>query len=411
MLEEEYKKKSLIALQERQPDMRDDAGSQHLLKEVNEIAALAYIALNRQSETFITELFRQIECHKDKEDMTGLPIQIYGVLSEILDRESEDDRRNHRNQGVFDEKHIHVRGRTEQMQNHDMGALMPEPTGHIEVLGTVDRLEVSARSNQQSKILVSLKEGIDLALQNENIKHIIIPVGPGHRRGVYLTKPATPDEKYNVEVFDPFGSGGAMALASFVETFLSHSGIGPEKQNMTFSGPLKPQRDGYACGDFTCAYSHRMMKQFGAPEEAYNQALIDVLDEQGNAGGVLRGMTRSIFDELFPEEKKALGGVPQRKKKKPKASEASEASEGFKAFETSDVPQKGNDKNEVDWIFYFKCFGALAMLAGGVMLAVGLWVSIPMLAIGGVCVLGMGFFTLNQFSDSDSGKASQFSPV
>ncbi|HHF7371915.1 TPA: hypothetical protein ACPSKD_003334 [Legionella anisa] len=64
------------------------------------------------------------------------------------------------------------------------------------------------------------------------------------------------------------------------------------------TGPTHPQTDAYACGDFTCAYSHKKMKELSAQDRAYNQNLITVLDSRGNKGDALRYASREESSKL-----------------------------------------------------------------------------------------------------------------
>ena len=181
---------------------------------------------------------------------------------------------------------------SEWMQDHDMTRIMP--TSYLNIAVTAPICTGKAALVVQTNI--AIKEAVLLLSIEDNIKHIIIPVGPGHWRGIYLTKPEQnqTDSKYKLEIFDSFGSESARKITDFVLEFLDVTGVTLTPE---YKGPSVNQADGYSCGDYVCAYSHQKMKEFGATKEAYNQDLIDAL-QAGNANHSLRKATLQVFDGM-----------------------------------------------------------------------------------------------------------------
>ncbi|KTD21435.1 hypothetical protein [Legionella israelensis] len=266
-----------------------------LLKAINALAAEESVALGAQSDKVIKLVGKQLEKSFDESSLQDAATSIYSLVIEQMDRETDENRRRHRAQGHYDQKYIHERSLRDQLQDHDMSLLMPKPYGNIEVLGPVNRFD--------SRSVEAAQEGIALALQNKKFKHIFIPIGPGHWRGVYLTKPVDGTGKYQLELFDPYGPGGANAIRGMTLDLLKKCGIKASQITITTTGPINPQQDAYACGDFTSAYSHKKMKELGAPSTAYNQELINVLDTQGNKKDSLRHATRGVSKTLTNSEK------------------------------------------------------------------------------------------------------------
>ena len=154
--------------------------------------------------------------------------------------------------GSYDNKPLHLRHFKDQLQDHDMQKIMPKSYGTIDVLAA---LRVG-----DPAIFVAISDGIQLALDNPSIQHVLIPIGPGHWRSMCLSKPIAPEAPYQLELFDPYGRKGAKAIEKTALTLLSKVGIPSHQIQITYVGPQKPQCDGYACGDFTCAYSHQKMR-------------------------------------------------------------------------------------------------------------------------------------------------------
>jgi hypothetical protein len=262
-----------------------------LLTAINTLAATHDVFLSSQSDEVIKLIGKQLE-KPFNEEVTAA--SIYSLVIEQMDRETEENRRRHRAQGHFDQKYIYQRTLRDELQDHDMSLLMPKSHGNIEVLAPVNRFD--------SGSIEAVREGITLALKEKHCDHIVIPIGPGHWRGIYLSKPVDATGKYLLELFDPYGPSGANAIRKITLDLLKKCGINENQITIKTTGPIHPQADGYACGDFTCAYSHKKMKEFGAKDKAYNQNLITVLDSHGNNQDLLRLASREVSKKLEKSE-------------------------------------------------------------------------------------------------------------
>jgi len=344
-LRKQITENSLNYLLLTRPEFMHNVG---LLTEVNKIAALADIPLSMQSNTVLTELFNQFKNLKSNLDIQSSAQQIYGALNEIMDRETFSNQQQHQQQGHFDLIGLHKRATIDQLQDHDMTRLMPRPTGNIEVLASVNRFSPSSAN--------ATSEGIIAALNDQKINHIFIPVGPGHWRGVYLTKPSNLGENFKVEIFDPMGPTGAETIRQpFVEDLLGMVNIAPNKCDYSYSGPPIRQTDGYACGDFVCAYSHTMMQKFQAPVTQFGQELIDVLENNGNDNGELRAASRKISAQIEAASSKTPlheAKATESKVAETKAAETKEAE--TKAIVTKPASETTEAKEHLDSYSYIK---------------------------------------------------------
>lgn len=270
------------------------------LKAINAMAAANDVALHMQSPKVIKLIGDQLEKLFPKSSRLNIITRIYSMVIEQMDRETDENKRKHRAQGHFDPQYIHQRSLRDQLQDHDMNRLMPKSQGDIEVLAPINRFDRSSELVQ---------EGIATALKDKKINHVVIPIGPGHWRGIYLTKPADVKGKYQLELFDPYGPVGAEAIKQTTLDLLQKCGINKNQINIKTTGPTHPQQDGYACGDFTCAHSQQKMKAFGAT--AYNQDLINALERQGNKDDALRHTSRKVSQTL--QEPPVKAAVIQQK--------------------------------------------------------------------------------------------------
>ncbi|MBL7481788.1 DUF456 domain-containing protein [Legionella bononiensis] len=257
-----------------------------LLSLINDFAADDDIALHLQGVTITDYLIDQIKEAKSEQydDISEVSNLIYGLVLNRMETHSQSNRNRHRNQGRFDQSGLHLRSARDQLQDHDMTLLMPNSTGNISVMAVLNRYDPSSA--------LAIQDVLASELFNENIQHIIIPVGPGHWRGVYLTKPTEDEVFYELELFDPYGPSGASAIKDYTLKLLEQCGLNKELIRIKYSGPKHPQGDAYSCGDFTCAHSHKKMQELGAPTGSYNQNLITTLDNLGNKDDVLRMATR-----------------------------------------------------------------------------------------------------------------------
>ncbi|MCW8409617.1 hypothetical protein OQJ13_11610 [Legionella sp. PATHC035] len=270
-----------------------------LLTALNAFAAAHDEPLGFQSDEVIALISKSLDIPFEDSSLPEVVVSIYSQITDQFDRETAEIQRRHREQGHFDKKYIDQRAMHDQLQDHDMDRLMPQSYGNIEVLAAADRYDPTS---------LDVQEYLMAALKNEGIQHIFIPVGPGHWRGIYLTKPYAAEGKYQLELFDPFGPSGAEGIKAFTLNLLAKCGIKENQLTITLTGPTYPQRDVYACGDFTCAYSHKKMKALGAPSSAYNQDYINVLDTQGNKNDELRKKSRALSKTL---EISPLAPVPR----------------------------------------------------------------------------------------------------
>ena len=264
-----------------------------LLGLINDFAADDDIALHLQNKTITDFLINQIKKAKSEQndDISGASNLIYGAVLNLMDSHSQSNRRSHSNQGRFDQSGLHLRSSRDQMQDHDMTLLMPKSTGNISVMAVLNRFDQSSAS--------AIQDVLASELFNEDIQHIIIPVGPGHWRGVYLTKPPEDEVFYELELFDPYGHSGASAIKDYTLKLLVNCGLNSEFIRINYSGPKHPQGDSYSCGDFTCAHSHKKMQELGAPKGSYNTNLIATLDNLGNRDDVLRMATRDEIQRIL----------------------------------------------------------------------------------------------------------------
>ncbi|KGP63323.1 type IV secretion protein Dot [Legionella norrlandica] len=270
-----------------------------LLEFINNLAAADDIPLYTQDQSIINFLIKTIKESKSEQnsDLQNTSHLIYGLVIREMEVQSALNRQRHLQQGRFDEEPLHLRNERDQLQDHDMTLLMPKSQGNIDVMAVINRYDPHSAN--------AIIEALANDIYNPEFQHIVIPVGPGHWRGVYLTKPmiVTDEVKYDLELFDPYGPQGAATLDDYILDLLARCGIPKERINIRHTGPKLPRGDAYSCGDFTCAHSHKKMKEFGAPKTSYNQILIDTLDNLGNENDVLRLATREETRKLIEKNK------------------------------------------------------------------------------------------------------------
>ncbi len=290
-LDNEIKKSSLGALLRAYGDELSET-DKNILSQINDFAADDNIALHLQNQTITDILIKYIkECKSDQnENPAETSALIYGLLAEEMEAQTQAGRSAHRSQGRFDVTRLYLRALKDQMQDHDMTQIMPKSAGSIAVLAVLNRFDPHSAQ--------AIQEVLANEVFNEATQRIIIPVGPGHWRGVYLTKPSGDELVYELELFDPYGGIGASAIEGYVLQLLEQCGLPQHLINIRYTGPNLPQGDAYSCGDFTCAYSHKKMQEFGAPEGSYNENLIRTLDNLGNEDDVLRFATREAIHAL-----------------------------------------------------------------------------------------------------------------
>ena len=195
-----------------------------LLSELNQLASDNNVVLSQQSQAVIDLVLTQLQNSTNA-------ITIYALVNEQMDKDTYENQCRHRAQGSFDNKPIHERALRDQLQDHDMTLLMPKSHNHIEVLAPLNRFDQSTSLVQQA---------IASALTNDEVKHVIIPVGPGHWRGIYLTKPSHDNPKYKLELFDPYGAHGAEAIKALSQHLLTSCGIKKDQIQMGVTGIALP---------------------------------------------------------------------------------------------------------------------------------------------------------------------------
>lgn len=297
-LSKEIQNKSLRSLIQKYARQLNEADKK-LIELINNLAAADNIPLYAQNQNVIDLLIKTIKESKSEQnpDLEGTSYFIYGLITKEIEAQSEINRQRHLMQGRFDETALHLRTERDQMQDHDMTLLMPKSQDRIVVMAALNRYD----PHSANAIIDTLASDVF----NPEVHHIMIPVGPGHWRGVYLSKPkgGVHDTVYDLELFDPYGPEGAAVLDDYVLDLLNRCGVPKELVNIRHTGPKHSQGDAYSCGDFTCAYSHKKMKEFGAPEGSYNPILIDTLDNLGNVDNVLRMATREETRALVEKDR------------------------------------------------------------------------------------------------------------
>lgn len=257
-----------------------------LLEKVHHRLSTKDIAASMQSAQFIQTLVSLVHHQQSQKDLNKTAQTIIQQLYRIHAEESRLLHVSHIRAGHFDETALHERALKDEMQDHDMIRFMPKSHGTIEILAPIHQTDVAS--------IAAVQEGVRAALTDHSKQHLCFAMGPGHWRGVYISKPQRADGPYQVEIFDPYGPEGATRIESQVKHILASVGLTADKCIIQRSGPPISQKDGYACGDFTCAYSHKKMREFGAPQEHYNKALITVIEHSGNQDNLLRETTRAL---------------------------------------------------------------------------------------------------------------------
>lgn len=257
---------------------------QLLLAEINRIGARRDVLLNKQSDRVKAALIKQLVIYDPvqhpKQELDDFALGIYNTLEEIMDAEKLEQRKIFEDAGTFSTQPLHLRAPYVELQDDDMTKFMPSSNLKIEVHAPINRMD---RSSFEVAI-----EGLKIAIANPEVEHIIVPVGPVHWRGVYLSKPSTKSPNYRLELFDPYGPQGTYTIDEVVLELLEAAGVNEKQIVIVRTGPEVEQEDGYACGDYTCAYSHKKMRDFGAAKGSYNEDLAGPVLENGNKNNQMR---------------------------------------------------------------------------------------------------------------------------
>ncbi|OGV50487.1 MAG: hypothetical protein A3F46_07555 [Legionellales bacterium RIFCSPHIGHO2_12_FULL_42_9] len=280
----------LLALYNSKYQTSSDETVIKLLTELNNRAALDQIPLTVQSEAVINLLLTQVNAKKSANE-------IYVNITKQLIKETSINQAKTAAAGTtFDSKSLHERQDNLScwLQDHDLTRFMPRSSGDIEVL-----------TSQYSNNLV--QDGINQALNNSKIKHIIIPVvANNHYRALYITKPDVLGGEYKLEIFDSKGTISAKKIESQVLAKLKECDIENITTQCTQPKILQEKEDGYSCGDYICANSHKKVKEFGALQADYNQQLISKLETEGNTRNALRKSLIALSQANSHENKKDI---------------------------------------------------------------------------------------------------------
>lgn len=203
---------------------------------------------------------------------------------------------------------LYDRPQNDPMNEHDMLDVMPTSCDHIEVLAALSTNNVESNWGDI--------EQIKRCINDPQIKHIIIPLGPEHWRGIYLTKPVSNNESeaYKLDIFDSFGEDSAKTILPFINDILENCNI-LDKTTKVYNQLIIPNNNIYACGDFVCGYSHLKMRQFHAESTHYNNKLIAEL-KTGNESERLR---EAILTVIAQKENRYVLIDEQKPKKRTKA--------------------------------------------------------------------------------------------
>ncbi len=261
-----------------------------LLKRINTLAAKNNCNLSHQSDTVILALLEEVE--KNSDDTEQNSNAIYATVNSEIIKNDEITRRHHAQQSHLGIIPLHLTDvkKTVEMHDQDMIRVMPKSCGNTEVLAPLNINDPGS--------VKAVKDGIKAAITNNQLAHIIIPIGPDHWRGLYLTKPIEADEPYSLEIYDSFGQNSAKTIEAFTLKCLDACGLKLIDIVYPKIDASKHQTDSYSCGDFVCAYSHKKMQEFNVDKQGYDPELIIALDK-GNANGSLRNATREVSKKQY----------------------------------------------------------------------------------------------------------------
>ncbi|HAU3905003.1 TPA: lpg1148 family Dot/Icm T4SS effector, partial [Legionella pneumophila] len=181
-LSKEIQNKSLRSLIQKYARQLNETDKK-LIELINNLAAADDIPLYAQNQNVINLLIKTIKDSQSEHspDLEGTSYFIYGLITAEMEAQSEINRQRHLMQGRFDETALYLRTERDQMQDHDMTLLMPKSQGRIVVMAVLNRYDTHSAN--------AIIEALASDVFNPEVHHIMIPVGPGHWRGVYLSKP------------------------------------------------------------------------------------------------------------------------------------------------------------------------------------------------------------------------------
>ena len=261
-----------------------------LLGRINQLAVDEELRLADQSDAALNILLKQIN-----ENAPKAPIEIYNLVKTTIEKENTEARQKAARSARNTTVPLHKANLHSEMHDQDITAIMPKSFGAIEVLASLNL------SDPQSTAL--FQESLEALINDNQINHIFVPVGPGHWRGFYLSKPKDGSEPYQLELFDSCGTEGAKSIQTQIEALLTIAPV-----NITLTEPPVKQTEGYSCGDYVCAYSHQKMQEIH-PDAPVNEKLIFAL-KQGNQNDHLRKATRKVSKEKANQKAPAPTRTP-----------------------------------------------------------------------------------------------------
>ncbi len=266
-----------------------------LLMAIQRLASAENLALSKQPDNILKILFKSLLHYLTKvtdietllKDEDLLEISAESVMEPVrktLDRHAQRNVRLSLAVGDYDSLPLYESEPYIELQDHHVTRLMPEGNAQFFILGAYrfgnrDHLKLT---------IATLKE----MLHDPAKKVIILPIGPVHWRS--LTFYRGEDGGLSCELFDSVGIKSAKKLASWLTRLLKK--VGEPTMPRQYLGPVIKQKlseDSYACGDFVVARAHQVAKHYNqhvarGHRVNFNQALVDVLSQQGNQLDALR---------------------------------------------------------------------------------------------------------------------------
>lgn len=202
--------------------------------------------------------------------------------------------------GQFDSIPLHLKSGPVELTDKDVTKLMPSSAGNIEVLAAIHL--------SSTKSSIPVLDQVINSFVNRDIGHIVLPVGPGHWRGVHISKPTEDNPNYHVEVSDSMGVDSAQRINGLIKEIFSSQGI--ENYEVEYAAPKVPQKDAYSCGDFMCSYAHKKVQALAPDAGNTSLKMIEAYDTaNGNADAGLRGQIKKIDSSLAAGEQIDAGGT------------------------------------------------------------------------------------------------------
>ena len=234
-----------------------------LINKVIELAATEDVTLSAQHEACRNAFLKYIKDARinfhNQDEVERLASIVWHNIKIIANKEDTRAKTIYATNSTFEDK------RTKLHQLRTANDVWLNET-HIESAMPKDTNSFITLSGVRSD---SLREHIQIAqyLNNPNVKTIIMPVGPIHWRLVHIEKDNEDGACANltIRVFDSFGKASAKSIVPSVEAWI-RTQIDLTKTNYAIEtyGPQKTQNNGYECGDFVIAESHKIAKEHHA---------------------------------------------------------------------------------------------------------------------------------------------------